>query len=491
MLDKALFTSWINKEKRVLSNKKRSYPHFDRKFKINQNIQFFRSYFSKEENVAEHSFYPFIKSDLSTPRYKKTDKVDEKGKAIRVLEKKVRPLAYASHFDAFIYSWYSHLLTERYTKIIKQLGIQDCVLAYISTGKSNIDYAHETFEEIRGRKECVALAFDISSFFDGLDHEHLKKMWCKVLNKPTLPRDHFNVYKSLTSYTSVLKQDLEQLFPESFSKQTEKTLLKLGIENERRGRICSPKEFREHVRGAKLIQKNPFFNNVCRSKRYSAKCGIPQGSPISACLSNIYMIEFDVIMKQLANELNGSYRRYCDDIIFVVDQSNASLAKEVILSEIINYHLEINTNKTDITVFKEDSLIGLRGFEESDDCSKYKNLQYLGFEFNGQNVYIRSSSMSRYKTRKAKLVRETLKSAYGKNAKGDKIYKEKLYKRSSEKGSRNFISYAERAAETMSSETIKKQHKNSIPKVKRKLESKKKKFEQKLKEKGLFKKSMN
>ncbi len=469
MLTEALFSSWVEKETRASKARKRKYPHFDPKINFFRNISFFKSYFSNKDNVAKHSFYPFIRMIIETPRFKKTGLVDEDGKPIRKIVPKPRPLAYSAHFDAFIYSYYSTLLTERYEKKIKKWGIYDNVLAYIEKGESNIEFAHEVFEYVKNKGECVALAFDVSSFFDGLDHEHLKKVWGRVINKVELPKDHYKVYKSLTDYTFIDKTDLEKEFPHLIENPKKKIPT---------NKICEPAEFRERVRKKGMIKPNPFKIEVKESARLGQKCGIPQGSPISACLSNIYMIEFDIRTKQEIDGLKGIYRRYCDDIIVVVDTKDAAQARRFILGEIKRYHLEINDSKTEVTYFKKDSKGELRAYN---DKAGYHNLQYLGFEFNGLNAYIRSSSMSRYFKRMTSRIRENLKAAYGKNSIGDTVFRKKLHNRYTEKGTRNFITYAERAMEHMQSDTIKKQYKNSIKKVKAKFEKKKKEFEEKRK----------
>lgn len=475
MATETLFNDWIEKEKRVSSAAKRRYPHFDQRININKNISFFKSYFSNAKNVEQHSFYPFIRMKINTPRYKKSEELNEKGKPIRKVVPKERPLAYAAHFDAFIYSYYSTLLTQRYEAKTKKWSIYDCVLAYLEKGESNIEFAHSVFEHIKTKGECVALAFDITSFFDGLDHEHLKKMWGRVINKPKLPEDHFKVFKSITQYTFVDKVDLEKEFPEIVKSREKKTAIH---------KICEPKEFRERIREKKLIQKNPFTIKLSDSSRLGQMCGIPQGSPISACLSNIYMIEFDIRINKMINNLGGLYRRYCDDIIVVVNKDQGEEARKDILNEIKLYHLDINDSKTEITYFKEDSKGKLRGFDDKD---KQRNLQYLGFEFNGQNTYIRSSSMSRYYKRMTGRIRENLKAAYGKNSIGEKVFKKTLFNRYTEKGERNFITYAERAMKHMKSDTIHHQYKNSIKKVKAKYDKKKLKFEENRKPKKLMK----
>lgn len=465
MLKEELFYSWVEKEKKTSKAKKRKYPHFDSKINFFKNIQFFKSYFAKKENIAKHSFYPFIRMTIETPRFKKTNTKDDKGKVIRKIVSKPRPLAYAAHFDAFIYSYYSTILTNKYEKLIKQEGIYENILAYLEKGKSNIEFAHEVFQYIKTKGECAVLTFDISSFFDGLDHEHLKNMWGLVINNKTLPIDHFRIFKTLTDYTFVDKSDLEEEFPHLVTNS------KKGLYTEK---ICEPVEFRNRVRKKKLIKQNPFKITVSKSLRYGHKCGIPQGSPISACLSNIYMIHFDSNVSEMSINLNGLYKRYSDDIIFVVNIKDAKNAKNFIQEEINRYHLEINDSKTEIIYFKKDKKGELRAYS---DKGNYQNLQYLGFEFNGKNTYIRSSSISRYFRRLTSRIRENLKAAYGKNSIGDSVFKKKLYNRYTEKGERNFITYAKRASKYMKSNTIENQYKNSIRKVKLKFTKKKIKFE--------------
>lgn len=467
MLDELLFNTWVDKEKRSSRNHKRKYPHFDPKINFKHNITFFHSYFLNPKNVATHAFYPFIRMVIKTPKYKKTDKKDEKGRNVREITLKERPISYSAHFDAFIYSWYSSLLTKKYEDKLEEWGIEDNVTAYLQKGKSNIEFAHEVFQFIKSKRDCVALAFDITSFFDGLEHEHLKNMWGLVIDSNRLPDDHFKVFQSLTNYTYIEKDDLEKEFPNIIPQKGNTQAIK---------RICEPDEFRKRIRAKMLIEKNQFKIKVGGSSRYGQICGIPQGAPISACLSNIYMIDFDKIINELIGKLGGLYRRYCDDIIVVVDKHEAESVKNLILETIKTYHLEINESKTEITYFSIDKNDNLRGFDRKDS---YRNLQYLGFEFNGQNTYIRSSSMSRYYQRMSSRMRENLKAAYGNRSIGTTVFRKKLYNRYTEKGERNFLSYARRAKEKMGSSSIHKQYKNSLSKVSNRFEQKKQRFEQK------------
>ncbi len=91
-------------------------------------------------------------------------------------------------------------------------------------------------------------------------------------------------------------------------------------------------------------------------------------------------------------------------------------------------------------------------------------LQYLGFLFDGVNVYLRSTSLARYSERMRKGVslakatmrkRNKLRMKRGEKTKS--LFKNKLYRKYSHLGSRNFITYGLRAADVMESNTIKKQ----------------------------------
>lgn len=460
-MEATLLEKWINKEKRVASLSKRKYLHFDRFIDFEKNQSKIIKALSNSKTIEEHSFYPFIKTAVETPRYK--PRTDENGKKTRVIESKIRPIAYASHFDALIYSWYSTILTKEYEDQLDKWEIRDCVLAYLETGKSNIDYSFEIFNYISKLPRCAAIAIDISSFFDNLDHEILKSMWIKTIKETRLPEAHFNIYKSLTNYSTVSKSVLDDIFAYKLPSN----------------RYCSPDEFRKYVRQGKQIEKNANVNLIPTSPRYRKQCGIPQGSPISSVLSNIYMIDFDIKMNKFAKDNKAIYRRYCDDIIVICEIDKVQLFQNELLELALKNELTINPSKTEITYFSKETN-KLRGYQEP-SFETFRNLQYLGFEFNGENIYIRASSISRYKRRIANEIRECLKAANGNNSISNIVFKKKLLKRFSSIGKRNFISYAIRAAnDIMQSESIKKQYNKSIDNVLKTFKYKQAKYNQKL-----------
>jgi hypothetical protein len=300
------------------------------------------------------------------------------------------------------------------------------------SGKCNIHFAKEAFDWIRDNGECTALAFDIKSFFDTLDHRVLKRQWAAALGRAQLPDDHYAVFKSLTRFSWVMRED-------AFS------ALAISKHNPRAGhrrRLCSPDEFRRKLRERGLVHTNP------------DKFGIPQGSPMSAVLSNIYMLEFDAAVCAKVASVGGLYRRYCDDMLCIVPQVHSEEVEAFVLAEIKKIKLEIQTAKTLRHHFRLNS--GSLGAD--------KALQYLGFLFDGQRVLLRNAGISKYYTR----MRAAVRLAAATKTKADKtlphaeasanpIKRKKLNTRYSYLGGRNFVSYAVRAADEFSDNTIKRQ----------------------------------
>lgn len=402
--------------------RRRGYLHFDLPIGTKKAI----SLTSNPSFVKKHSFYPLINYEVSS---KKINKDKLSGKLL--VKNKMRPIAYSSHVDSHIYAFYAEKLSELYEGTLKDNGLDKSVLAFRNLGKSNIDFAYEAFLKIKEMGECSAVALDFSKFFDTLDHNLLKKSWCKLLGQEKLPPDHFNVFKSITKFSTVDKLELYKLF--SISKNKPRNQHK---------RICSSEDFRTKVRAEGLIKPN-----LCGY-------GIPQGSLISALLSNIYMLDFDLEMKKYADIHGGYYFRYCDDMLFIMPKSLKNKVAGFAQKHISKLKVRINPDKTEI-----------RQFNKVGNILKADNtLQYLGFIFDGENIYLRSSSLARYSEkmrRGVSLAKQTMRKYNDiramKGADEKALYKKKLYSRYTHLGGRNFITYGLRAANKMESNTIKKQ----------------------------------
>ena len=401
----------------------RTYLHFDRPTSEALAVPFV----TNPEKIAKHAFYPFIGFDVNSK--KRSYNAETKTLYIKY---KVRPIAYASHLDSQIYSYYSHILSGLYENKLTEFGLTKNVLAFRRLQKGNIEFAHDVFNEIRKFGDCHVVALDIRKFFDRIDHLRLKMVWGDLIEKERLPDDHFRVFESLTQHTKVNRTVLFKAFG---------IPLRNPKGHSMRDRICEAEDFRNRVRKAGLVERNP------------DAFGIPQGSPISALLSNLYLLDFDKVMVNEISKVNGKYYRYCDDIFIIVPQEQQQFI-ELAKLKLLEVKLEINTDKEDISRFRK-----VGSFFRCD-----KPIQYLGFIFNGNKILLRPAALSKFSNRMRKAVwvakasMEKINMARAKRGERPRaIYLKKLYKNYSYVGKRNFISYGLRAARIMNSKDIRNQ----------------------------------
>ena len=188
--------------------KLKKYPHIGRPISIKDKNKIV-SYILNPKNIAKHSFLPFIHKTSLVRKFRK--EYNEEGNPIkaegtnkiqRVKGQKKRELFYASHLDSLIFSYYSYQLSDKYEKLIKKYKLDEVVCAYRSipidennpnsTNKSNIEIANDAFDLIKKYPKdffCV-IAFDITSFFDNLDHRILREKWEEVLSVDKVPIDN-------------------------------------------------------------------------------------------------------------------------------------------------------------------------------------------------------------------------------------------------------------------------------------------------------------
>lgn len=319
------------------------YKHFDNPLNKESALSYVRgfiSYYSAEtKNFSynpkhQFSFLPLIHYNKEYKHYNNF--------------LKIRKICYPSHRDGYVYAYYANvILAPKYERLLSNIKLSDCVCAYRSDIGNNYTIASDIFRKIKIFENCTVLTFDISSFFDNIDHENLKKLWCYLLGQEKLPLDHYKVYKSITKYSYISKKELNKY-----------------------------NDINIH-----LVKKlNIITNKINR--------GIPQGTQISAILSNIYMLDFD---KKMYNEfcLNGGiYRRYADDILLMfpsLECDTNTISKKV--SEFLKQsgkNLELNNGKTEVIKFKNGKIY------------ETKPLQYLGLTYDGNKVLIRNSSLSKY-----------------------------------------------------------------------------------------------
>lgn len=362
------------------------YPHFDSHISPIEA----KSLATDPRKVKSHTFYPFMLYEQRWTRF------SPKG---QIGKPKSRPIRYAARRDAYIFSYYRYLLSQRYEAEIRRLGLSENILAYrhipVSSGfggKCNIHFAHEAFLKIQEIGNCCAIVLDISSYFEHLDHSQLKRLWCRLLGVEKLPPDHFKVFQAITKYAVVDKQKVYErlgFFGEKRKAKNGRPINGyLKPYNEIPSRLCTGKEFQEKI-ARQGTQKSIIKINY---KSY----GIPQGAPISDLLANLYLIDFDKIVAENIHSKGGEYYRYSDDILLIVpgngDEGCGVLEWMSGLIKQYGSKLEIKPEKSSVFLFENAT--------KNQRCTllngkKGRNgIEYLGFRYDGKAVYLRDSTIS-------------------------------------------------------------------------------------------------
>ena len=388
-------------------NDTKPYAHFD--LRVSLSMPSIRKYVMDRTKIVTHSFYPFIHFEKKNSRYGK------KG------PKKPRELYYCSHLDRCVYQRYAFLLNYQYNIWACENNIDDVAIAYRdSLGKNNIDFAKDAFDAIRSFPQCFILVGDFTNFFDNLEHQYLKKMMCEVLGVERLPQDYFSVFKNITRFSSWDWKDIVKAAGENIAER--------GV----RKKINSKET---------VLTKEQFQKNKKDIKKNISGVGVPQGSPISAVLSNIYMIEFDKYIKRYVASKSGIYMRYSDDFIIVLPyERDAEIAD--FTSYIFSYVesmkglIDLQKEKTSCYTYKDEVIY------EGDQPS---SINYLGFLFDGKNIRIRPRAITKYyyrMRRKANTIgRSNWTSSKGRRISAKELYS--IYSRNDEK--QTFIDYARKA----------------------------------------------
>jgi hypothetical protein len=356
------FTQYVDSNAPVYAAKR--YRHFDEPLSAKWAFQLVTQ---PEEVLAKHAFLPFMSFNKKQRRYGRRFK----GFGTRA-RNKIRPLKYASHRDGYIYAYYARRLGDVYEKWVQSSGLSDNVIAYRRTGKNNIDLAKNAFEKITELAPCKAFALDLKSFFESIPHRKLLENWQALRGGP-LPVGEYKVYRSLTKYASCDKESVVE------------ALKKAGkFKDAPKGqplRFCEIQDYRKYIKV------------VTHPHNY----GVPQGSAMSALLSNIAMMELDIALKdRVEGQLKGIYRRYSDDVLIVLPTPcDVDFEAEIpsLLGKHVGPELTINDEKTVRCAFtKTNGVVS----SVSGNKNAPSTLDYLGFCFDGKRVLLRSSTLSRY-----------------------------------------------------------------------------------------------
>ena len=480
------------------------YPHIGSQIS-REDYSRIKKYVSNSENVEKHSFKPFIKRVQTKRKFRKQYEDGILISKKRKKDLKPREICFASHLDSQIYSYYSELLSKKYNKLITKHNIAKVVTAYrkikkdkSKSGKCNIDFANEVFSLIKKRSETkknqVVIAFDIKGFFDNLNHKKLKDSWAYVINEP-LPKDHYQVFKNITKFSFIKEDELFNLFKDRIvveryvdSYKKDKILKKKKVDKIKYLKEKRAVSYTVDSKDLRLIRNKGLINaNKLDKKGNKRTVGIPQGSPISSVLANIYMFEFDKKMNELLSNSGGIYRRYSDDMIVVCDLKQIQLVVDEFESNIKKLcDLEIQPHKTQIFHFvkQKNRLFCYQEFKTH--CTINRNLEYLGLQFDGEIVLLKNSSISSYYRKMKKSINRS--KYYAKHTRNKvnrgKIFKSRLFEKFTVIGSHrkrkrirdkkdkskfkvlkfynygNYLTYVNKSINQVENNSIKKQLKN-------------------------------
>ncbi|MDK2899479.1 MAG: RNA-directed polymerase [Patescibacteria group bacterium] len=372
----------------------RGYLHFDGKIFFRDHIDTgghsINEILRSTDAIVRHRFLPFIRDDQRVRKFRDKKEITSLGCVRKHSQRfptiKNRPIMFAAHRDACIYSFYGEILTRPYELILKNKKLDDAVLAYRkicnkTTGrnKSNIDLAQDFHKKIMSYDKVGILMADMSSFFDTIDHKRLADRWKETLGLDILPPDHTAILKSLTRYRYVFKREIYKALNLSDKKTKELSKSRLAA-------LCGSKQFNQNIKKAGLIRQN-------RSGR-----GIPQGSPISGLLANIYMTIFDEKMHDYVVSRGGHYGRYSDDIVVLIDESLLFDTYEFMKTLIKDEGIKINNKKTDCFTFNKatgEFINALNVLGIDNPLNNKQRPQYLGFMYGSKDMFLRSATLAR------------------------------------------------------------------------------------------------
>lgn len=428
------------------------YAHFD----VRVSVADVEYKIRDPQYIIHHGFYPFIHYVQVTHKYHNMthEKVD-----------KQRDICYCAHIDRCIYQYYAYLLNECYNDRVLRDGLNDVAVAYRNNlGKTNIHFAKSAFDFIKDHPSCYIMIGDFTDFFGKLEHWYLKDQLCSLLKQESLPPDYYAVYKNITRYT---KWELSSLLEINRLKDSVKDRKELN----KKRTVLTSDQFKK-------------FKKSCITK--NGQTGIPQGSPISAVLANIYMLKADKMIHDYVVAHDGMYMRYSDDFIIIMPANTEEWKKHYqwIKDKIGSVPgVELQPDKTKLFHFDTDTVISCNSEFESDMPNGQNKINFLGFSFDGKEVTIRDKTISKYYHKLYRKARYIPKHAFI-SPKGRKISCANLYQQYSCKGMKpqkecdgsyikhgNFLTYVKRAHLVFNGEPITRSTKRHMLKIRRVLSS--------------------
>lgn len=491
MNKKELLHKWLYEElkfdEKDRLKKKKMYGHFDVYCYSRRSIIKLSEKFLIDKYIKSWDFLPLMHYWKKENKYdwfslkKKWKLLDKKEVRYKWKPEKIkyRSICYASHRDSILYNWYWYIINSLYEKALNdpKNNLSEVVGAYRInnwiTVRSNITLANEVFQEIKKRDSCAVLTFDIQKFYDTLDNSYLKKTWVKLLQEywdltiNELPEDHYAIFRSITKYSVIHKPKINQYLNNKYGKtrSPEEILANYWM-------ICDWDDF-EKMRKRGLVETKEKFIKTMQLldnenyKVFDVSKWVPQWTPISPILSNIYLLEFDSIINKIVLGKGGIYRRYADDIMIICNIEDRDFLEKKLTNEIINFNLVIQEKKTDWFEFQgwhiSQRKILTKEIVENEKVStfeylKERSLQYLWYDFNGKNIYIRWWSISKYYRKMKNAIKKNIWKPFSAWVKPESIKIDGILNNFTKK---RFISYVKNSVEIMKDEKMLNQIKNS------------------------------
>lgn len=436
----------------------KKYPHIGSPLTSKKDKVWVKRLVTSPSNIANHKFVPLLHRTLSQRKFRPQKDAPKNGSGKRqrtIGDKKERHIYFPSHLDSIVYSYYNHLLAKAYEKYLEDKPYNSVAVAYrkipIGKGKKgnkcNIEFAFEAFEFIeknKDRKLSVIVA-DVTSFFDNLDHRLLHKQWKRVLDTNNLPDDHYAIYKNLVDNKYVNENELfkrfqHKLIIERFKPNdtTQKELKRkcvrkiYNMRDENVVAFCDKDEFFEEATDLIRVDK-PYKDSIRKTLCKEEKKGIPQGTPISATLANIYMLDFDerVHLEATLPTKHAYYQRYSDDLIIICDQKDEDYFYDLIRKEIeCKANLNIQSKKTNIYRYELAQNNEFKGgILENGEVNSNKQTEYLGFMYDGSKVRVKTAGFSKFYRTMKRSFKRGAHFAKADHISSNSLYETRLYKR--------------------------------------------------------------
>ncbi len=167
-------------------------------------------------------------------------------------------------------------------------------------------------------------------------------------------------------YNSFIKLDIESFFP-----NIDHDILFAQLE-----RKVTDKEGLSLIKKA-VQQSTVSMTDSDRSKQTNIK-GVPQGLSVSGLLASIYLSDIDDKHKSVSGY---EYYRFVDDILVLCHEPDNETIRQTIKSDFESLNLKIHD-------FKEGSQKSSYGFVSD-------GMQFLGYQFKGQLISVRPSSLDK------------------------------------------------------------------------------------------------